>query len=172
VINSEVSGLHAYVVYENAEIAEAASAALDASHINGASVSSKVAAARRRNRRRGAGAGAAGGEDAPVAGGRVKKAPTADPARIWVGNLPAEVEPEAVTGAFSQFGEVARFQRRNPESRFCFLTFVDAGAAQAAVGATIALQGETLEIQQSTAARIRTDRVRNTRPNRRQVPQE
>lgn len=170
VIDSEVSGLHAIVAFATAEEADAAAAAMDGSTLQGATVSAKTTRPRaRRTRKRGAGGEAAAG----AAGGDGKKAGTADPARIWVGNLPAEVEADVVTGAFAKFGEVTRFQRRNSAARFCFLTFASADAAKAAVeSGTVELDGEELTIQQSTATRIRSDRVRNSRPNRRQVPQE
>jgi len=169
VIDSEVSGLHAIVAFATAEEADAAAAAMDGSSVQGATVTVATTRPRaRRPRKRGPrdAAGAAGGDSEKPAG-------VADPARIWVGNLPAEIEADAVTAAFSKFGEVTRFQRRNSGARFCFLTFASADAATAAVeSGSVQLNGEELTIQQSTATRVRSDRVRNTRPNRRQVPQE
>lgn len=170
IIDSEVSGLHAIVTFANAEEADAAAAAMDGTALQGATVSASTTRPRARRTRKRGGAGAAAG----AAGGDGKKAAgVADPARIWVGNLPAEIEADVVTAAFTKFGEVTRFQRRNPTARFCFLTFASADAAKAAVeSGPIELDGEELTVQQSTATRVRADRVRNTRPNRRQVPQE
>ncbi len=173
VIDSEVSGLHAIVTFGTAEEAAAAAGALDGSNVQGATVSASVTRSRRRRTRKRGGAAAAAGAAGGDAGASKKAPGVADPARIWVGNLPAEIDAEAVTAAFNKFGEVVRFQRRNTSARFCFLTFASADAAKAAVeSGSVELDGEQLTIQQSTATRVRADRVRNTRPNRRQVPKE
>lgn len=176
VVDSAVSGLHAYIVYADAETAAAAVDALNGKALGGADVEVKVAAARRprRNRRprRGSATAADGEAGADAGAAKAKSEPRpADPLRVWVGNLPAGVDQQEVVEAFTQFGDVARFQRRKADDQFCFITFATAEGAEAAKEAgTFSFNGAELTVEASRASKKRTGGRRKARPGRRAVP--